>query len=229
MFGPCGKILVVAAHPDDEVLGCGGTMSRLSSESSEVFVLILGEGVTSRDCCRDAASREKDLRELHQAAQRANSLLGVKEVFFETLPDNRFDSLDLLDVVKVVEGYVAELEPEWVFTHSGDDLNKDHRITFQSVLTATRPLPGHFLRGVFSFPILSSTEWNFEKAFNPNFFVDIENSLDVKTRAMSCYPSELREWPHPRSLQTIEHHARLFGSFVGKGAAEPFRIVRLEL
>jgi len=221
------RTLVVAAHPDDEVLGCGGTMARMASEGTDVFCLILGEGVTSRDDCRDASRRTKELEELRSTARRANELLGVRDVFFASLPDNRFDSVDLLDVVKIVEEHVAVLRPERVFTHSGGDLNNDHSVVSRAVLTACRPLPEASVKGVFFFPVLSSTEWNFESAFRPNYYVDIVKFLEAKLEAMRIYSSELREWPHPRSLRAMEYEARLWGAYVGKQAAEAFRIVRL--
>ena len=142
-----GRYLVVAAHPDDEVLGCGGTMRRMAAEGAEVYCLILGEGVTSRDGCRDADLRAKELEELRSTARRANELLGVREVFFASLPDNRFDSVDLLDVVKIVERYVDELRPERVFTHGGGDLNNDHIVVSRAVMTACRPLPDSHTSG----------------------------------------------------------------------------------
>lgn len=221
------KCLVVAAHPDDEVLGCGGTMCRMASGGIDVYCLILGEGVTSRDDNRDAVLRKRELEELRGTARRANVLLGVREVFFASLPDNRFDAVDLLDVVKIVEQHVAELRPDRVFTHSSIDLNIDHRIVSQAVLTACRPLPKTPVKGVFFFPVLSSTEWNFEGAFRPNYYVDIEKFLKDKLEAMRVYSSELREWPHPRSLQAIEYDAHLHGAHVGRNAAEAFHIARM--
>lgn len=220
-------MLVVAAHPDDEVLGCGGTMCRLASEGTKVYCLILGEGVTSRDDRRDTVFRENELEELRKTARRANAILGVREVFFASLPDNRFDSVDLLDVVKIVEHHVAELRPDRVFTHSGSDLNNDHVVTSQAVITACRPVPETPVKGVFLFPVLSSTEWNFENTFHPNYYFGIDGFLGAKKAAMQVYLSELREWPHPRSLKAIEYEARLNGAHVGRNAAEAFRIARL--
>ena len=221
------RSLVIAAHPDDEVLGCGGTMRRMASEGAEVYCLILGEGVTSRDDNRDASHRVKELEELRAAARRANELLGVRELFFESLPDNRFDSIDLLDVVKIVEHYVTKLRPERVFTHGDGDLNNDHTVTSRAVLTACRPLQGSSVKGVFFFSVLSSTEWNYPNVFRPNYFVDIDGFLDAKLGAMEAYSSELREWPHPRSLQAIEHEARLCCAHIGRNAAEAFQLARL--
>ena len=220
------RYLVIAAHPDDEVLGCGGTMCRMAAEGARVFCLILGEGVTSRDENRDGELRKKELDELRHTARKANALLGVEEVFFASLPDNRFDSVDLLDVIKVVERYVTDLRPEQIFTHFGQDLNKDHQITCQAVLTACRPLPGTSVKGIFSFPVLSSTEWNFARTFRPNYYVDIDSFLETKLEAMKAYSSELREWPHPRSLEAIGYEARLLGAHVGKNAVEAFQVLR---
>ncbi|MDO9528445.1 MAG: PIG-L deacetylase family protein [Syntrophales bacterium] len=223
------RCLVIAAHPDDEVLGCGGTMNRFVSEGVDVCCLILGEGVTSRDEQRNVELRRNEIDVLKETARQANKLLGVNEVFFGSLPDNRFDCMDLLDIIKVVEKYVDMLQPEWVFTHNCDDLNNDHRKTFQAVQTACRPVPGHSVTGFFSFPVPSSTEWNFEKVFCPNLFVDISSSLEKKMQAAEIYSTEMREWPHPRSLKAIEDHARQFGVCVGKSAVEPFKIIRMGL
>lgn len=219
--------LIITAHPDDEVLGCGGTMARFASEGDDVFCLILGEGVTSRDESRNVGLRKNEMEELQDTARRANALLGVKDSFFGTFPDNRFDSVDLLDIIKVVEKHVEMIQPQWVFTHHGNDLNIDHQLTFQAVQTACRPLPGTSVKGLFSFPILSSTEWNFDSEFRPNYYVDIDKFLDTKLDAMRIYESELRDWPHPRSLRAIENNVRLHGAHVGKSAVEAFRIVRL--
>lgn len=221
------RSLVIAAHPDDEVLGCGGTMRRMASEGVEVYCLILGEGVTSRDDSRDASHRVKELEELRAAARRANKLLGVQELFFESLPDNRFDAVNLLDVVKIVEHYVTKLRPERVFTHGDGDLNNDHTVTSRAVLTACRPLPDSHVKGVYFFSVLSSTEWNYPNSFKPNFFFEIDGFLETKLEAMKIYSSELREWPHPRSLKAIEYEARLRGTHVGRNAAEAFQIARL--
>mgnify|MGYP003589467431 CR=1 FL=1 len=221
--------LVVAAHPDDEVLGCGGTIARFSSEGVSLFTLILGEGVTSRDSIRSQEQRKRELKDLHEAAREANHLLGAQDVFFENLPDNRFDSLDLLDITKIVERYVEKIQPEWVFTHNESDINNDHSIVLKAVETACRPLPGHPVKGLFSFPILSSTEWNFKNNFCPNFFIDIESFIHKKINAMKIYSSELKLWPHPRSIKTITINSQLYGSYTGKNNVEAFRIIRMML
>ncbi|PIE54676.1 MAG: GlcNAc-PI de-N-acetylase [Dethiosulfovibrio peptidovorans] len=219
--------LVVAAHPDDEVLGCGGTMARLADDGWDVDVLILGEGITSRDGIRDAQKHVQDLEMLKETAQRANSVLGVRDVLFGDLPDNRFDIVPLLDVVKIVERCVDDRCPTMVFTHYEGDLNVDHRVTVRAVKTATRPMRGCPVVEVLSFSVLSSTEWNFgASVYAPQVFYDISTTLERKKQAMAAYTGELREWPHPRSLPAIEHEARGRGSVIGGDAAEGFVLLR---
>lgn len=220
-------ILVVAAHPDDEVLGCGGTIARLAGDN-EVHVVILGEGITSRyGERRDVDSSE--LERLQQATSAAAELLGVKIVEFGGLPDNRFDGLPLLEVVQRVERLVENIHPEVIYTHHPGDLNVDHQITFRSVLTATRPVPGSEVREVYVFEIPSSTEWAFQQiqpAFRPNVFVDISGTIETKVRAMQLYTSEIRPFPHPRSAEALRASARRWGSVVGVEYAEAFELIR---
>ena len=220
------RLLVVCAHPDDEVLGCGGTVARLVKEDFEAFTLILGEGVTSRYADRNKKFVEKELSDLKRQALRANEILGVKEVFFESFPDNRFDSVDLLDIVKVVEKVKNEVKPEVILTHSRHDLNKDHRITYEAVLTATRPIAGETVRGIYSFEVLSSTEWNYPYGFSPNLYFNIEDTLELKLEAMKAYSLELREFPHPRSIEGIKIKAKQRGMEAGLRYAEAFEVVR---
>ncbi len=223
------KILVVAAHPDDEVLGCGGTIERLSREGHEIAIAILGEGVTSRYDQREKADPAL-IKALHGKAGEVARLLGAKQLLLHSLPDNRFDTLPLLEVVKVVEDLVTGIKPEVIYTHHGGDLNMDHVITHRAVLTATRPIKGHPVREVYAFEIASSTEWafqRFEPAFQPNVFVDISGTgVEVKQRAMTMYETEARAFPHPRSPEALAAIARRWGSVVGCEAAEAFELVR---
>ncbi|MBI4843581.1 MAG: PIG-L family deacetylase [Nitrospirae bacterium] len=223
------NILVVAAHPDDEVLGCGGTMARLAAEGSDVYTLILGEGATARDGSRMRQKREKDIAGLKKQSIKAGKILGVKKTFSFDFPDNRFDTAALLDIVKAVEKIKKEIYPDIVFTHHKGDLNVDHRLTFEAVLTAFRPVKGERARAIYSFEVPSSTEWSapsHENYFMPNHFVDISKTLAKKIRALKEYKAELREFPHPRSVEAVELYARRWGVSAGLGPSEAFQVIR---
>jgi len=220
-------VLVVAAHPDDEVLGCGGTIAKLSS-MQPVHIAILGEGISSRYDLRQHAKAEL-LTKLHGDAEAVSRMLGATGVTLIGLPDNRFDELALLDVVKAVEKLIAETRPSTIFTHHPGDLNIDHAVTFRAVMTATRPLPGCVVRDIYTFEVPSSTEWAFQQfapAFQPNVFIDITATLDTKVDAMARYESEARSFPHPRSAEALRAIASRWGSVAGLGAAEAFQLVR---
>ncbi len=223
------KYLVIAAHPDDEVLGCGGSMAKRAKEGHEVHVLILAEGVTSRDKQRDRASRTVALSILAKSAKRATDILGVASVELLDYPDNRMDSVDLLDLVKPVEKIIAKLKPDVVMTHHAGDLNLDHQITHQVVITACRPQPEQSVKRILSFEVPSSTEWQSPLSGNlfvPNWFEDISDTLELKIKALEAYESEMREWPHARSIKALEHLARWRGPSVGVKAAEAFMLIR---
>ncbi|WP_161594703.1 UDP-4-amino-4,6-dideoxy-N-acetyl-beta-L-altrosamine N-acetyltransferase [Helicobacter sp. MIT 11-5569] len=215
------RILIVAAHPDDEVLGCFGSVARFIKQGAEAYTLILGEGKTSR-----GTTSKEELEILNQEFELANKSIGIKKVFREYFPDNCFDSVSLLDIVKAVEKIKNIVKPNIIFTHFENDLNIDHKITYQAVLTATRPLPNECVKQIYSFEILSSTEWNFGVSFGGNVFFDISETIEDKIKAMRYYQSELCEYPHPRSLKGIEIQARLQGMRVGMEYAESFILVR---
>lgn len=222
------NVLVVAAHPDDELLGCGGTAARLSQEGHSVYLSILGEGITSRHKEREAADVGA-IESLHTASQRVADLLGAKQLSLHDLPDNRFDSIPLLELIKIVEELLARWRPEAVYTHHGGDLNVDHRVVSQAVMTATRPIAGQTVRDVYMFEVASSTEWAFQQlspAFRPNVFVDISNTLNRKLEGMRQYESEIRKFPHPRSSEALTAIAQRWGSVAGCKAAEAFELVR---
>lgn len=218
------RILTVAAHPDDETLGAGGTMARLAAASHEVHVCILTEGVTARH-------RHVDLQQ--ECAMRACEVLGVSEVVFCGLPDQRLDSLPLLDVITPIEKCVGEIRPDLVFTHFSQDANQDHRTVFEATLVATRPMADTSVATVLCYETASSTEWAPPFAgsvFSPNLFVDISTTLAVKLDAMRAYEQtfagEMRPFPHPRSYQALEANCRWRGATAGVGAAEAFMLVR---
>ena len=221
-------VLVVAAHPDDEVLGCGGTIARLAAEGDEVYVLILGEGITSRYHERSAASSEL-IATLHDRSRRAGDALGAKEVFLRGLPDNRFDTIALLDVVKIIEQHIQDLRPAVVYTQHGGDLNIDHLVTYRATLTATRPMQDTPVKAVYAYEVASSTEWAFQRfspPFHPGIFVNIHETLERKIAAMQIYESEARTFPHPRSPEALRAIAQRWGSVAGVPAAEAFEVVR---
>lgn len=222
------NILVIAAHPDDEVLGCGGTMARLAAEGASVSVLILANGLTSRpdfDPVRDAET----LRVHHERAHRAGALLGAREVSLAGLPDQKLDTLPLLQITQTIEREIARVRPEWIFTQHGGDLNLDHAITFRATLTATRPMTGGVVKRLYSYEVPSSSEWafgQFEPRFQPSVFFDIAGHLETKIAAMAIYESETRAFPHPRSPEVIRALAATRGSAAGMPAAEAFHCVR---
>jgi LmbE family N-acetylglucosaminyl deacetylase len=217
--------LVIAAHPDDEVLGCGGTIARLAAEGWAVHVHIVAEGSTSRDDVRDPAKRSDNLSELREAAEAANAILGGTSLAFSGMPDNRMDGIDLLDIVKLVDADVQRLKPSLVLTHHAGDVNIDHRIIHDATVAACRPQPGHSVREFLFFEVLSSTEWrppSSARPFAPDTYFDISAFLQKKSEALEAYKSELRPFPHPRSIKAVEALARWRGASVGCAAAEAF-------
>lgn len=222
------NVLVIAAHPDDEVLGCGGSIARFAREGHDVHIAILGEGITSRVQQREQADTGQ-IVQLHEHSRQVAKLLGAKGVVFSSLPDNRFDTVPLLDVAKIIEDLVNTLRPQAVYTQHGGDLNIDHVITYRATLIATRPMAGCPVRAVYGYPVASSSEWAFQQfspAFLPSLFTDISETLELKIQAMQMYESEARPFPHPRSPEALRATARHWGSVCGLAAAEPFQIVR---
>lgn len=222
------NILVVAAHPDDEVLGCGATIAKYA-ETSDVYVLILGEGITSRYKNRQEAPKE-ELSALKEKAKKAGEILGAKEVFLLDMPDQRFETVPLLEITKEIEKIIEEKSPQIIFTHSASDLNLDHRITFDAVLTATRPTGACPVKEIYSFESMSSTGWGFGKVrgqFMPNVYEDVSLTLDKKIEALKAYGAEIKEFPHPRSLEGIKILAQKRGMETGFKAAEAFELIRL--
>ena len=223
------NVLVVAAHPDDEYLGCGGTLLRHVANGDHVHIMILAEGLTSRDQHRDIDLRKGELSDLHQSSQRAADLLGAESLKLCSFPDNRMDSIDLLDVVKCVEEQIELLNPSIIYTHHAGDVNIDHLITHKAVITAARSLPGSQVERLIFFETVSSTEWqmqNAKDAFYPNWFVQIDDFIGKKIDLLRCYESEMRESPHPRSYDGVECLARYRGQIVGVKYAEAFSLGR---
>ncbi|MFN7933204.1 MAG: PIG-L deacetylase family protein [Bryobacteraceae bacterium] len=216
------RVLIVAAHPDDELLGVGGTAAAHARRGDEVHALILCEGVSVRYGPERAA-------EIAAEAQRAARILGVSQIKMGRLPEQRLDELCLLQVIQEIEPVLASYEPHVVYTHFGGDMNRDHRIVSEAVLVAARPCSAPFLRELLMFETASSTEWSSPgllPAFQPNLFVDITSHLDAKIEAFQCYSHEVKPCPHPRSPECLRARAQHWGSFICRQAAEPFLVVR---
>lgn len=223
-------IIVIAAHPDDEVLGCGGTIAKHVKNGDTVHSVILAEGITSRDKSRNREINSEKLYNLAKAAQRANDILGVHSLRLLDFPDNRMDSLDRLDIIKVVEKIVNEIEPDIIYTHHVGDVNIDHRRIHEAVITACRPIPGnHLVKELLFFETASSTEWmtpGSAPSFSPNWYIDITDTLSLKLKSLEAYEYEMRDWPHARSINALEHLSGWRGANIGVEAAEAFILGR---
>lgn len=220
------NVLCVAAHPDDEVLGVGGTLARHATDGDNVHVCILSDGVTSRYDEGDTPTDE--IEERRARAERACDRLGAS-VSFYGFPDNSFDTAPLLDIVQTIETEITDHDPEVVYTHHYGDLNIDHELTCRATVTATRPLADTCVRKVYAFETLSATEWSVPKptnAFQPTTFINVSDQLGAKLDALSVYERELRDPPHPRTVETVRKNAEVWGAKSGVPAAEPFELLR---
>ena len=218
--GDDGAVLVVAAHADDEVLGCGGTIARLTAIGRRVHIMFMTDGISAR--------QEGDSEARMQAAKEAAATLGAESPRFGDFPDNAMDSIPLLDVARAVETVVSEIKPSLVLTHHHGDLNVDHEIVNRAVLTACRPQPDFCVRTLLAFSVRSSTEWGLPKQgnrFTPNVFIDIEHQIEAKAKALLAYEMELREFPHTRSLEAVQNEASVLGASVGLRAAEALELI----
>jgi len=223
-------VAVIAAHPDDEILGCGGAMAAHIKRGDQVHVLIMSEGLTSRQAARDREKVQDELTQLAKAANTANKILGVTSLTLDQFPDNRMDSVDRLEIIKAVEIFIEKHKPTIIYTHHAGDINIDHQCVHTSVVTACRPIPGnHVVSTLLFFEIASSTEWQTPGSapvFSPNWFVDITSTLKSKLQSLKAYNSEMREWPHTRSIIALEHLAKWRGACIGVDAAEAFMLGR---
>jgi LmbE family N-acetylglucosaminyl deacetylase len=215
------NILLIAAHPDDEVLGCGGTIARHAVSGDNIGVLYIADGVGARN-----DSFDKNLKKRKQAAENSLQILGARSLGFLDLPDNRLDSLPLLDIVQKIERVINDFQPNVVFTHHYGDLNIDHEIVHRATMTACRPIPGSSIKEIYAYEAMSSTEWALEgRAFVPNYFVDIEDFWDKKKNALEIYHEEMRMSPHTRSIKHLAALAVHRGNSVGLKKAEAFQIL----
>lgn len=217
------SVLIVAAHTDDEALGCGGTIARHVAEGDVVNAIFMADGVSSR-----TEATQDELVNRNAAAEHAREILGIRENVYLGLPDNRLDSLPLIEVIQRIEPIVRKLRPNIIYTHHHGDLNVDHRITHQAVLTACRPMPGCTVQAIYAFEVMSSTDWATPTAqpFIPNHYVDISAQLSTKLDAIKAYQLEMRDAPHSRSTEHLNMLARHRGYSVGMMAAEAFMTIR---
>ena len=221
------KVLVVAAHADDEVLGCGGTMAKHADQGDDVAVVFLTDGVGSRGV-GELDSQNIKLRDC--AAKKALDILGVKLLTRLDLPDNAMDSIPRIEVIKALEAVIDSYKPDVIYTHHGGDLNIDHRRALEAVLTSCRPQPGNAVNKILSFEVASSTAWqgcSQLTPFVPNYYVQIGQFLNQKIAALEAYQEEMREFPHARSIVALECLAKWRGSQVGYSAAEAFVVERM--
>jgi LmbE family N-acetylglucosaminyl deacetylase len=213
------NVLVIAAHPDDETIGMGGTIHKLSLLGSKVRVVFLSDGVGARKEIRES------LESRRTAANNALRLLNCSEVYFYDFPDNCMDTAPFIDIVKTIETNIHLFNPTVLFTHFPHDLNVDHRITSQACLVAARPKVNSKIKSLFYFEVQSSTEWNFGASqFMPSLFVDITNSFESKMKALREYQVEIEDFPEARSYVGLEARSTVRGVTVGVSNAEAFQV-----
>jgi LmbE family N-acetylglucosaminyl deacetylase len=216
------RVLVIGAHPDDELLGAGGTLVHHVRDGDEVHALVVADGATSR-------YSDEMVTVLAESAGRAAKTVGFASLRLLGLPDQRLDTLPAVEVNQALESVVDDIRPQLVYTHFPGDVNTDHGIVARAAWVACRPYVAPYLLRFVVFETASSTEWAWpldDGRFSPNLFVDITDTLDEKLAALESYDSELRPYPHPRSLRALRERAATWGSKVGRPAAEAFQVLR---
>ena len=222
------KILVFAAHPDDEMLGCGATLLKFRKKGYKIKTFFFGDGEGSRKIDK------KKLKKLIIEREKQAIIVSKKGKFekpeFKRFPDNKLDTVSMLEIVQFVEKQILINRPEIIFTHFENDLNIDHQIVFKAVMTATRPMTKSFVKKIISFEVPSSTDFNFTnnraKIFNPNLYININSTIEDKIKLLKIYKKEIKKWPHSRSLKSINNLAMYRGSQVGIKFAEAFTLIR---
>ena len=217
-------VLVIAAHPDDEALGCSGAMAKHVSAGDRVHVIFMTNGVDSRN-----NTANSDVKKRQVSAQKSADRLATTSMVSFDFPDNKMDSIPLLDVVKKVESKIIQLQPEIIYTHHIGDLNVDHQVTHKAVMTACRPKPGMCVKEIYIFEVPSSTEWQTSgfRPFSPNVYVDITDYIDIKKQVLEIYSEEMHQPPHSRSVDNVLRLNALRGNSVGVDYAEAFMLIRM--
>ncbi|MEW6989353.1 PIG-L deacetylase family protein [Colwelliaceae bacterium 6441] len=224
------KVLVVVAHSDDETLGMGATIARHYAQGDEVRLIVMTNGVSARkNIPEDIKTNQDDAKTRRNSLKQVANILGISQIYQFELPDNQMDNVPLLKVVQTIESVIEAYPAEIIYTHSSTDLNIDHSITHQAVITACRPQPQSSVKKIFSFEVRSATEWqaSSKQQFIANYFTDVTDFMDKKIQALNCYPEELREFPHSRSIEAIQAHAITRGTSVGIAKAEAFYVERI--
>lgn len=210
------RVLIIAAHPDDELLGCGGTIAKYTNSGHQVKAVIVCEGESIRYLGKNVDQQK--------ATEKARVCLGVEEVMRLNYPDQKLDTISLVDIISPLEKIIDSYKPDIVFCQHGGDINRDHRIVYEAAMVALRPLD--LKAEIYSFFTVGSTEWGEKGNFEPDVWVDIEETLEQKIKAFECYSSEIREYPHPRSAQGLRNLAYATGNRVSLRAAEAFCTIR---
>ena len=222
------NILVVAAHPDDEILGCGGSLIKMRKMGYKIQCIFLSDGESSRNI-KNKTKLLKLINTREDQAIKVSKVLNFKKPKFFRFPDNKLDSIPLINIIKIIEKEVKTSKPSIIFTHSQADLNVDHSLLCKAVLTATRPFSKTFVKKIISFEVASNSELYFsnsKKFFKPNLFFDISKELKLKLKTLKIYKNEIRKAPHSRSIKGLENLARYRGSQSGKKFSEAFELLR---
>ena len=216
------KVLIIAAHPDDESIGCGGTILKHISNKEEVNIIFLTNGISAR------SNKSIEINKRKKNLLKAMKLLGVRKFFSLDYPDNKLDTIPLLDIIKKVEKLISKINPNIIYTHHIGDLNIDHNIAHKVAITACRPEPDSLVKKIYTFEVLSSTNWQspLKNCFVPNHFVEINNQIKKKLLVIDCYKDEIKKCPHTRSKENIVNLAKLRGNSIGVNFAEAFSLIR---
>jgi LmbE family N-acetylglucosaminyl deacetylase len=221
------RALIIAAHPDDEVLGCGGLISKYQPFGVAFKIIFIGEGSTCRFLEPQCEASMMAIKQRTASVARAMNVLGIQDFEFHNLPCGRLDQVPIISINKIIESAIKSFDPDTVFTHSPSDVNNDHKIVFNSTLMGTRPGAQNHVRRLLSYEVLSSSEWAFVNTFTPNYFEEIsEDDLSLKWEALALYESEVRNYPFPRSKEGVRALAMTRGMQAGFAYAEAFHLIR---